>query len=187
MPYNVQSFEAGIEYDGVYVEYSGLSYYEWHTKANEFLTKARESKTEKEKQDNYSKAAGAYQTLIKIYPGDAVVMATLGHIYGKMHKPVHAKAFLDRGLNLDLRNPTVNYYYGIFREDEKDFRKALKFYNYAYQYGMENDADLNLKLAVVNAKLGEIDKAQFHYQKACELLKDKSIKNNLKQIQDLNK
>jgi len=181
------SIEAGIEYDGVYIDYSSLNYNEWNTKAKNYLELARNTKSENKKMDYYSKAAGAYSTLIKIYPANAEVMATLGHIYGKMNKPIHAKAFLDRGLNLALKNPLVNYYYGVFSEDEKDFRKALKYYNFAYIYGMENNADLNMHLAVVNAKLGELDKATFHYAKACELLNNKKIKDKIRQLDDLKK
>ena len=184
LPNMVQPYEAGIEYDEVYIDYQKLNYDEWKHKADTYLEQARNSKTEEEKKTNYSKAAGAYHTIINVYSGDAVVMATLGHIYGKMNKPAHAKSFLDRGLNLDMRSPIVNYYYGVFREDQRDYRKALKFYNNAYNYGMANDGELNMRLAIVNAKLGEIDKSIFHYNKACELLKDKNLS---KKIQELNK
>lgn len=180
IPNIVLSYEAGIEYDGVYIDYQKLDYNEWKTKAETYLEQARSAKTEADRLLNYSKAAGAYHTIIEIYSGDAVSMATLGHIYGKMNRPSYAKAYLDRGLNLDIKNPLVNYYYGIFREDEKDFRKALKFYNLAYSYGMENDADLNMRLAVVNAKLGEPEQSKFHYKRACELLKNKGLNNKNK-------
>lgn len=170
------SLEAEIEYDGVYIDYKNLNYNEWQTKAEEYLDIAKKSKDKNEQKKYYALAAGAYQTLIKIYPADAEVMATLGHIYGKMHKPEHAKAFLDRGLNLAITNPLANYYYGIFYQDERDFRQALKFYNYAYAYGMDNDIDLNLRLSTVNSKLGELNDAKKYAQKAAELKKNKPKK-----------
>ncbi|MBR1908436.1 hypothetical protein IJ818_05830 [bacterium] len=187
MPIYVYALEAGIEYDGVYIDYETFNYEEWNSIAKSHLELARNAKNDADRKKNYGLAAGAYQTMIKVYPADAEVMATLGHIYGKMNKPVHAKAFLDRGLNLELKNPLVNYYYGIFREDEKDYRKALKFYNFAYQYGMENDADLNMRLAIVNAKLGELEKSSFYYLKACELLKNNNLKDKIRQLDDLKK
>ncbi len=186
-PLYAYTYEASVEYNDVYVDYKSLNYNEWKLKAKNYLEKARESKQPKEQTYYYSMAAGAYQTLIKISPKDAEVMATLGHIYGKMNRSIQAKAFLDRGLNLDIKNPLVNYYYGIFREDEKDFRKALKFYNAAFKYGMSNDGNLNLRLAVVNAKLGELEKAQFHYQRACQILNNKALNTKIHQLDELKK
>ncbi len=175
----VYALEGSVEYDGVYIDYSSFNYNEWKTKAEEYLDVAKKAKDKNQQKKYYAMSAGAYQTLIKIYPADPEVMATLGHIYGKMHKPEHAKAFLDRGLNLGLKNPLVNYYYGLFYQDEKDYRNALKFYNYAYEYGMENNADLNLRLGVVNAKLGELNNSKFHYQRAKDLLKNTKDKNKI--------
>lgn len=187
MPNFALALEGGIEYDGVYVDYKSLNYNEWHNKANKYLILARNAKTQKDKDLNYSKAVGAYQTMIKIYPYDAEIMATIGHIYGKMNNPTYAKAYLDRGLNLDLRNPLVNYYYGVFRQDERDFRKARRYYNIAYKNGMSNNYDLNMRLGEINAKLGELENAKYYYSKAYSLKQSNALKNKILLLDDLKK
>jgi len=170
------ALEGGVEYDGVYIDYKSMDYNEWQTKAEKYLDLAKKNKEKNEQKKYYALAAGAYQTLIEINSSNAVIMATLGHIYGKLNRPEHAKAFLDRGLNLAITNPIVNYYYGIFYQDERDFRNALKFYNYAYRYGMDNDIDLNLRLSTVNSKLGELNDAKKYKLKAFELKKNSNKK-----------
>lgn len=181
------ALEGGIEYDGIYIDYSALNYGEWSQKANNYLDLANKSKNEKEKQQYYSYAVGAYQTLAKIRPYDAIVMATIGHIYGKMQRPIYAKSYLDRGLNLDLRNPTINYYYGVFMQDERDFRKARRYYNIAYANGMKNNYDLCIRLAIINGKLGELENAKYYYNCAYSLKPSKDIKNKILQLDDIKK
>lgn len=181
------ALEGGIEYDGIYIDYSALNYGEWSKKANSYLDLASKSKNEKTRQQYYSRAVGAYQTMTKIYPFDPIVMGTIGHIYGKMHKPIYAKAYLDRGLNLDLKNPTVNYYYGVFMQDERDFRKARRYYNVAYANGMKNNYDLCIRLAVINGKLGELENSKYYYQHAYSLKPSKDLKNKILQLDELKK
>ena len=181
------ALEGGIEYDGIYIDYNRLNYGEWSTKANNYLDLANKAKTEKERQKYYSQAVGAYQTMTKIYPFDPVIMATIGHIYGKMHRPIYAKAYLDRGLNLDLKNSTVNYYYGIFMQDERDFRKARKYYNIAFANGMEYNYDLAMRLAVINAKLGELENSKYYYQHAYSIRPSKEIKDKILLLDELKK
>ncbi len=181
------SLEGGIEYDGVYIDYKALNYNQWRKTADYNFLKARNAKTEKERQMYYSRAVGAYQTMTKINPFDPIVMATIGHIYGKMHNRVYAKAFLDRGLNLDLKNPIVNYYYGIFHDDERDYRKARKSYNVAFANGMKANYDLIIRLAVVNAKLGELENAKYYYNLAYMLNPSKELKNKIILLDELKK
>lgn len=184
LPTFSNTINGGVEYDGVYIDYTKLNYTQWENKGDKFLDLANKTMEKKDKNFLYSNAVGTYLVLIKISPHDPVIFAKIGHIYGKMNKPNYAKSYFDRGLNLDIKNPVVNYYYGIFQEDERDYRKADKYYQIALTNGYNNE-NIYQRLATVNAKLGEINKAIFYYKKVYELNKSDEIKEKLLKLEKL--
>lgn len=178
LPTFSNTIEGGIEYDGIYIDYTKLNYNSWSNKADKFLELANKSTDKNDKNFLYSNAVGAYLILIKISPHDATNFAKIGHLYGKMNKQNYAKSYFDRGLNLDKDNPIVNYLYGEFYEDTEDYRNANKYYKIALANGYKN-IDIYLKLARVNSKIGELTEALIYYKKAYELEKSEIINEKI--------
>lgn len=181
------SFEAHVEYDGILIDYSSLNYHKWSNQGVELLTKAQEQKNKVKRNEIYGKAAGAYQTLIKIDCTNAVNTATLGHIYGKMGVRDYAIGYLDKALNLSNTNPIVNNYYAIFYYDERDYRHALKYFQKADKYNFTNKYELYNNLACCYAKLGELTLARKYYQKAYAINPSKNLKSKLAKLDNLTK
>lgn len=174
------AIEGVVEYNSVNIDYSNLSTSKYITYADTFLKKAEQDKQTEEKQKYYyAEALGAYITATEINPQLTDLYGKIGYIYGKLKKYGLAKSYLDKGLNMDIKNPNINYYYGIVCSEMENYNAALKYYKNAENLNFKDKYDINLKIGETNEKLGDLVKAKNAYLKALsykpddELLKDK--------------
>ena len=126
-----------------------------------------EKLTDKTDSAKYLKAAKYYyyQALrVDISNQNALVgMAKISLYQGNTRD---AKNALMVALNVDERNPKVNYYLGEAFFKEAEYFQAIDFFSFAYSYGFQNDYRTNLRLGICYEKLNDIEKAKFHYNTA---------------------
>ncbi len=182
------ALEGTVEYNSVNIDYSILSAKKYAQLGDDFLKTAEESKrnTEERQKFFYGEALGSYITATEIYPEYIDLYGKIGYIYGKLKKYGLAKAYLNKGLSLNNKNPIVNYNYGLVSYEMENYNDALKYYKAAERYNYFNKYDINYKIGETNEKLGDLSKARDAYTKALKAKpNDKKAKEKIRLIDDL--
>ncbi len=164
----VSALDGTVEYNAVNIDYSILDAKKYAKLGDEFLKSAEQSKnnTEEKKQFFYGEALGSYITATEIYPEYVDLYGKIGYIYGKLKKYALAKSYLNKGLNMDIKNPIVNYYFGRVCFDMENYNDAIKYYKAAERLKYSDKYDINFRLGETNEKLGDLVKARSAYIRA---------------------
>ena len=75
-----------------------------------------------------------------------------------------AKEYFYKASNLNVNNPYANFYFGEFYFKRNDYKRALRYYNIAYNNGLNNRYDLNLRLATIYEKFADLVNAKKFYE-----------------------
>ena len=116
-----------------------------------------------------SKALVKYMLLLSINPNNASISAQVGAIHDSLGHQRLAKEYLFRGVSLEPYNPFPNYYFAEYYFAKKDYENALRYFQVAYDNGYNSFYEVNLKLATVYERLGDIEKAKLYYEAAARL------------------
>lgn len=184
----VAALDGTVEYNSVNIDYSILNAKKYASLGDEFLKSAESKKnnTNEKKRFFYGEALGSYITATEIYPEMIDIYGKIGYIYGKLKKYGLAKAYLNKGLSMNPKNSTVNYYFGVVTYDMENYNEALKYYKAAEKYRYPNKYDINFKLGETNEKLGDLVKAREAYARALRAKpKDPKATAKIRLIDDL--
>lgn len=97
-----------------------------------------------------------------------------------------AKTYLYRAYSIDENDAVSNYYLAKFSTHKQEYTKAIDFYIKAYNGGLSENYDINNSLGVLYEKVGDLEKAKTHFEKAYKLNpSDTTIKNKIASIQIL--
>lgn len=119
------------------------------TKAEAFYTSAIQSKT---LDNNMTLALNLYSVLSDAYPDNIIYPLKVGKLYDTLGKDRYAKGYYFRAMNIDKSNPEPYFCLGNFYYDREQYRKALKFYLKAYDYGNMLSKE---KINAIYEKLGD--------------------------------
>lgn len=180
------SIEGGVEYNDVNIDYTILNTKKYINLGDTFLASAEEKNITSEKRRFfYGEALGSYITATEINPELIDIYGKIGYIYCKLKKYGLAKAYLNKGLNMDIKNPVINYYYGLVCYDMQNFNDALKYYKAAERLHYSDKYDINCKIGETNEKLGDLAKARNAYAKAlAQKPNDKLLQAKIRSIDD---
>lgn len=179
--YSAFALEKGsLEYNDNFVDYSKLSPKEFKHNGDYYFVLSQRLTSEYKKKDAETNALGEYFVLTKINSNDPYAFVQMGRIYTARHQDILAKENFFRALNISSYDPYANYFFGEYYYYNHDYRRALKYYLVAYDNGYSNVYDLNLKLAKLYEKLGDMGKAKELY------LKSYSIKGSDVDFQEKN-
>lgn len=181
---SVQAIEkASVNYEENRIDYSRLNYQKTLKEADNYFTKYETSHNEQD----LTTALGKYYIATKINPNDLYSNIQLARIYGQKHSDRLAKSYFNKGLDINKKDPYLNYYFGEFYFSRNDYRRALRYYKTSYNNGYSDFYDLNVKLGTLYEKLADLVKAESYYQKANSLNKQSSyLSDKILQIQSLN-
>lgn len=179
--------EGTVEYNEVNIDYDILSPAHYRHLGDAFLTQAEKpNATNEERRFFYGEALGSYITATEINPDIIDLYGKIGYIYGRLHKYGLAQSYLNKGLNMDEKNPVVNFYFGGLTFDMQNFNKALKYYKAAKKYGYPNRYAVLYRLGETNEKLGDLVKAREAYTAALALRpNNEELKSKIRLIDDL--
>lgn len=179
--------EGTVEYNSVNIDYEILDAAHYRHLGDAFLTRAeRKTSTEAERRFFYGEALGSYITATEINPDLIDIYGRIGYIYGKLKKYGLAKAYLNKGLNMDEKNPTVNFYYGGLTYDMQNYNEALKYYKKSQKNNYKDQYSVLYRIGETNEKLGDLVKAIDAYKKALRLKPDnKELKLKIKSLEDI--
>ena len=175
--------KAEIKYDDNYVDYSLLNADKVMAEADDFFDKYEQTKNPA----HLTTAMGKYYILTKIYPTEIYPNVQLARTYGEKNLDRLAKSYFNKCYNIDKHDPYLNYYFGDFYYSRKDYKRALRLFKIAYNYGYSEYYDLNLKIATIYEKFADLKNAKYYYNRAYSLNKSAStLKDKVQQIESLN-
>ena len=97
-------------------------------------------------------ALNLYSVLSDAYPDNINYPLKVGKLYDVLRKDRYAKGYYFRAMNIDKSNPEPYFCLGNFYYEREQYRKALKFYLKAYEYGNILSKE---KINTIYEKLGE--------------------------------
>ena len=111
----------------------------------------------------------------------------MGVVFIEKNMYSRAKIYLYKAYNIDENDAATNYYLGKFYFKNEEFVKALDFYTRAYELGLSNNYDLNLKIATIYEKVGDFEQAKSYYSTVENLNPNEtSVKNKAQYLDNLN-
>ena len=155
-----------IKYDNALIDYSAIDEKATLKSADYYFDKAINSKDEREKKDFLQKAGSEYFILTRVSPRNLYPMVQLARVYDYENQNSYAKAYFFNALKIDKNNAATNYYFGEYYYVRDDYKRALYFYNKAFQNGYKENYDVLIRMATMYEKLGDLLRANQYYKKA---------------------
>ena len=137
--------------------------------AEKYFYSGINSKDNQTKEAYLSKALAKYMLLLKFKPDDVMFCTQVGIINHSLGQEQDAEQYFKRAISIDLTNPYANFNFADFYFSRREYFEALDYYLAAYRNGYKSYYELNIKLAQVYERLGDIDKAKQFYIKSQKL------------------
>ncbi len=180
-----QAFQSGkIEKNSVFFDYSKLDAYEIGKEADSFFEKYQKAEEQSEKENWLNLSAGKYYLLTKIDNTAIRPYVQLGRIYDEKNKTGLAKENFYKATNLNALDPYANFYFGEFYYKRNDYKRALKYYNTAYNNGLNNRYDLNIRLAVIYEKFADLVNAKKFYEISNSIKPDSALQEKIRLLNE---
>jgi tetratricopeptide (TPR) repeat protein len=155
-----------IHYNDTLLDYSKIDKGQTLILADSYFNKALNAKNEDEKLDYLQKASGMYFLLSQIDRKNLYPIVQMARVYDYENQNSYAKAYFFKALKIERYNAATNYYFGEYYYTREDYRRALYFYNTAFENGYRENYDVLIKMATMYEKLGDLLRANQYYKKA---------------------
>ena len=179
------ALKGGVDYK-IPFDYTKLNQSELESKAEFYYTSALNSK---ELNENTTCALNLDALLSNAYPENITYPLRLGKLYDILGKDRHSKGQFYRAMGINPSRPEPYFYLGDFYYEREQYRKALKFYLKAYDYGYSEYYPTLEKIGTIYQKFGDTENALYFLQCAVVLNPSDSLYakiNNLKSADDIN-
>lgn len=180
------AIKGGVDYK-IPIDYSKINQTEIQSEAEFYYDKAIKSG----RLDNdMTKAMNLYSMLSNAYPDNVMYALKLGRLYETIGKDRYAKGQYYRGMGINQTRPEPYYYLGSYFYKKEQLRKALKYYNKAYEYGYSNNYQMLKDMGDIYQKLGDTEKSLQYLQCAFSLSQDEDLEKTIKDVKnadDVNK
>ena len=180
------AIKGGVDYR-IPIDYTNLNQNDLQAEAEFYYDKAVKSG----KFDNdMTQAMNLYSILSNAYPDNIIYALKLGRLYETIGKDRYAKGQYYRGMGINQTRPEPYYYLGSYFYKKEQLRKALKYYNKAYEYGYSNNYQMLKDMGDIYQKLGDTEKSLQYLQCAFSLSQDEDLEKTIKDVKnadDVNK
>ena len=153
---------------------------------SDLLCKRGELKSYKKK---YAEAMSDYKRAYKINTNDAKASDGIGKTLFLLNKKEEAVEWLENAVKLNSTNINTFFYLGLYSQENKNFNKALSYYEQGTKMKGETLTALFCNLGICYCYLNEFDDAQKTLHKALEINPDEStakeVIENIKSILDI--
>ena len=129
-----------------------------------------------------NKASEQYYVLTKVDNARIEPYIQLGRIYDEKNKEPMAHENFCRALNLNCKDARANFYYGEFFFKRCEYKKALYYYNIAYNNGYKNQYILNLRLATIYEKFADLSNAKKFYDVSYSMKPSDKLREKISSI-----
>jgi tetratricopeptide (TPR) repeat protein len=165
------------------VDYSNLNQAELQSEAEFYYDKAIKSG----RLDNdMTQAMNLYSLLSNAYPDNIIYALKLGKLYETIGKDRYAKGQYYRAMGINQSRPEPYYYLGSYFFSKEQLRKALKYYNKAYEYGYSNHYQMLNDMGIIYKKLGDTEKSLQYLQCASTLSPNPDLDKTIKEVKNAN-
>lgn len=89
----------------------------------------------------------------------------MARVYDYEDQNSYAKAYFFKALKIDKLNADTNYYFGEYYYSRDDYKRALYFYNIAFENGSKENFNVLIKMALMYEKLGDLLRANQYYKR----------------------
>lgn len=142
---------------------------------------------DKIKKDNYLKTATIqYSILAKLNPDDIENYIKLGRIYDMRSMDKLAKANFSNALGINIKNTMANYYFAQFYYNRKNYKKALFYYQKAFEFGYKQDFETLKRVGYIYEQYGDLQRANLYYKKCSTIKSDPELNKKIQEIEGLN-
>ena len=163
------------------IDYTKLNIEEVKTKADFFYNSALKSKT---LNDDMTFALNLYTVLTNIEPENIYYALKLGKLYDVIGKNRYAKGQYYHAMGLDQKRPEPYYYLGDFYYDREQYKKALKFYQKAYENGYTSHYHTLYKMGDIYQKFGDTKSALQYLEAASSFSSEDALREKLIQVKN---
>lgn len=151
------------------IDFSTVNAEALRKEADELFVKAFDSQPGESQNKFYKLSMQKYFLISQIYPADYYAHVQIARIHDNQKHDKLAKKYYSIAFNLDKYNPYSNFYYGEYHFKREMYYRALKYYLIAYNNGYKDNFVINLKLAELYQKLGDLKKSKEFYEKSYKL------------------
>ena len=179
------ALRGGVDYK-IPFDYTKLNQAELESKAEFYYISALNTK---ELNENMTYALNLYALLSDAYPENITYFLRLGKLYDVLGKDRYAKGQFYRAMNVNPSRPEPYFYLGDFYYEREQYRKALKFYLKAYDFGYSEHYQTLEKIGTIYQKFGDTENALYYLQCAVVLNPSDDLYariNNIKSADDIN-
>lgn len=155
-----------VHYNDALIDYSKIDPESTLKFADFYFNKALNSEDKETKKSFLQKASGQYFILTQMDPKDLYPIVQMARVYDFEDQNSYAKAYFFKALKIDKTNAATNYFFGEYYFRRDDYRRALYFYNTAFENGYRENLDVLIKMATMYEKLGDLLRANQYYKKA---------------------
>ncbi|MCM1338309.1 MAG: hypothetical protein NC191_01400 [Muribaculaceae bacterium] len=155
-----------VKYNNAYIDYSKLNPQSTRELADFYFDNALKTNDKELRKQNLQKASAQYFILNQINPKDLYPIVQLARVYDYEDKNSYAKAYFFRALKIDKTNAQTNYYFGEYYYARNDYKRAIYFYNTAFENGYKENFNVLIRMAIMYEKLGDLLRANQYFKKA---------------------
>ncbi len=175
-----------IQYDNALIDYTVIDKDATLKAADYYFEKALNSEDNQVKKEFLQKASGEYFILTRINPRDLYPIVQLARVYDFENKNNYSKAYFFKALKIDKNNAATNYYFGEYYYKRDDYKRALYFYNTAFQNGYKENYDVLIRMATMYEKLGDLLRANQYYKKAFLVnIENEKLPDKIRELESL--
>lgn len=164
------------------IDYSKLSQSELEDKVKVYYFNALKLK-DGEINNDITNALIIYSVLQKIEPESFIYCIKLGTLYDKINMDKYSKSNFSRAIGIDNTRPESYFGLGEFYYKREMYRKALKYYNEAYQKGYQTNFDMLCRMGDIYEKFGDTHSALKYLKEASSQSSTPELENLIKRVE----
>lgn len=145
------AISGGVDYS-IPIDYTKLNQADLETRAEYYYESAIKSKKLNE---DMTSAFMLYSILTKAYPDNRTYAIRLGKLYDTIGKDRYAKGQYYHAMGIDHAHPEPYFYLGEYYYSREQYRKALKFYQKAYDCGYSEHSSTIQRINDIHTKFGD--------------------------------
>ncbi len=178
------AIKGGIEYS-IPVYYDNISETELAEKGKVPYFNALKLK-DGEVNEDMTLALNIYSILQNKNPENVDYPVRLGILYDKIGKDRYAKGELSRAIGIDSKRPEPYFYFGEYYYKRQMYRKALKYYQRAFESGYGLNYDTLFKIGDIYEKLGDSRTALQYLKDASAQSPNSELDSKIQRIEAFN-
>jgi tetratricopeptide (TPR) repeat protein len=174
------AISGGVDYT-IPIDYSKYNQSDLESKAEFYYNSALKSK---KLDEDMTSALNLYAMLSNAFPENINYALKLGKLFDIIGKDRYAKGQYYRAMGLNKSRPEPYYYLGDYYYEREQYRKALKFYQKAYDNGYSSHYMTLEKLGDIYQKFGDTEKSVQYLQCAASINPNNELDKKLNQAKN---